>query len=48
MAKARNKYARVRKTKQLAEVFKRKSGPINRRKSRTTEKQEWRKEVEDA
>lgn len=47
MAKANNKYQRVNKTKEMEQVFKRKSGAHERRKSRTREEQEWRREWEE-
>jgi hypothetical protein len=44
---SKKKYEQVNKTKEMAEVFKRKSGPINKRPTRTTEKAQWKKEVEN-
>lgn len=40
-------YTKIRKTEEMIEVFKRKSGPINKRPTRTTEKAQWKKEVEN-
>lgn len=42
----KNPWTRVKKTKEMAEVFKRKSGPIVKHKNRKTQKQEWQNEVE--
>ena len=44
---SKKRYESINKTKEMAEVFKRKSGPINKKPTRTKEKAHWRKEVED-
>lgn len=44
---SKKKYERIKKTREMAEVFKRKSGPINKKPTRTKEKAEWRKEVDN-
>ena len=44
---SKKRYESINKTKEMAEVFKRKSGPINKKPTRAKEKQQWRKEVED-
>jgi len=38
-------YTKIKKTKEMNELFKRKSGAISKRPSRTKEKEEWIKEV---
>lgn len=42
---SKKRYESINKTKEMAEVFKRKSGPINKKPTRTTEKAQWKKEV---
>jgi hypothetical protein len=43
---SKKRYERINKTKEMAEVFKRKSGPMNKKPSRTKQKAQWKKEVE--
>lgn len=44
---SKKRYESIKKTKEMAEVFKRKSGPINKRPTRTKEKAQWKKEIEN-
>lgn len=44
---SKKRYESINKTKEMAEVFKRKSGPINKKPTRTTEKAHWRHEIEE-
>jgi len=45
--KPTNKYVRVKKTKEMAQVFRRKSGEIQKRKARVNEKHNWKQEWEN-
>jgi len=44
---SKKRYESINKTKEMAEVFKRKSGPINKKPTRTKEKQQWLKEIKE-
>jgi hypothetical protein len=46
LKRAKNKYTRVKKEKEMAEVFKRKSGPLKKEKARINQKKEWQDEWE--
>lgn len=49
MKQEKNKYARVKKTKQMAKLFEKKSGPHKTKKikPRKTQKKEWKDEWEE-
>ncbi len=45
--KRKKRKLRIKKSKIMDTVFKRKSGPMQKRKSRKKQKQEWQREYED-
>ena len=45
-AKSKWEWNSIKKTRQMAEVFKRKSGPINKKPTRAKEKEKLRREIE--